>query len=72
MENGWATFTMTEPATFATAENVSSDTPAPTPVTPDNGQVDTGESRLPMTAACAVLLVSVLAVLMTRRKKERE
>ena len=72
VENGWATFTMTEPAAFATAENVSSDTPAPTPVTPDNGQVDTGESRLPMTAACAVLLVSVLAVLMTRRKKERE
>ncbi|HCA55204.1 MAG TPA: hypothetical protein DEO95_06965, partial [Ruminococcaceae bacterium] len=47
-------------------------TPTPTPIKPDDGNVKTGESSMPLTAACAVLLVSVLAVLMTRRKKNRE
>ena len=74
IENGWATFTLTEPASFAVAENISFDepTPTPTPIKPDDGNVKTGESSMPLTAACAVLLVSVLAVLMTRRKKNRE
>ena len=72
--NGMATFTLTEPAAFAAVENISSDepTPTPTPIKPDDGNVKTGESSMPLTAACAVLLVSVLAVLMTRRKKNRE
>lgn len=72
IENGWATFTMAEPMAFAVAENVTSDEPSPTPVIPDDGNVKTGESTLPLTAACAAVLISVCAVLWARRKKERE
>ena len=70
IENGWATFTLTEPAPFAAAENISSDDPEP--VTPGSDDVKTGDSSLPVTAACAGMLVSVLAVLATRRKKDCE
>ncbi|MBQ1658934.1 MAG: hypothetical protein II059_03730, partial [Clostridia bacterium] len=80
IENGWATFTLTEPAPFATVENISSDEPVPddpTPVNPDKPtpgdyNVKTGDSSMPLTGACAGILISVLAVLMTRRKKESE
>ena len=71
ISGGVATFTLTEPAAFAAAENISSDDPAPI-IRPDDGNVKTGESSMPLTAACSVLLISVMAVLMTRRKKNRE
>ena len=60
-----ATFTVTEPAAFAVAENKSVPDPS-------ENNVKTGESSLPLTAACAVFVLSALFGIIAWRKKNRE
>ncbi len=68
IENGWATFSLSEPAAFAVVENENT---VPLPDKPHNGNVSTGDSTLPVTWSCSLILVSLLAVLVTRKRKER-
>ncbi len=74
IENGWATFTLAEPTAFAVTENTAEDTStgSNSSVSDNTDVVRTGDSSFPVTAAFAVMLVSMLIALVVRRKKERE
>ncbi len=68
IENGWATFSLTEPTGFAVAENITSDKNNDK----DTGNFNTGDSSLPLTMSVAMIIASILAILISRRKKESE
>ena len=74
IEDGMATFTLTEPAAFAVAENVKADNSEQTsrPINPDNKNVNTGDSSAPITAVFVLITAAALTALIAGRKKKRE